>query len=90
MEDEEPFVVERANSPGKLDGRIRLNEGAKHWAREHNMSEEEMAAYLLRQHDRRERGETQKTGRGAAGEGRCADSLPFASAFGTRFPGLGP
>jgi hypothetical protein len=59
---EQPFVIERANSPGKLDGRIRLNDGAKHWARENNMTEEQMAVHLLQQHDRRESGLEQKSG----------------------------
>jgi hypothetical protein len=59
---EQPFVIERANSPGKLDGRIRLNDGAKHWARENNMTEEQMAVHLLQQHDLRNRGLTQKVG----------------------------
>jgi hypothetical protein len=63
MEDsEQPFVIERANSLGKLDGRIRLNDGAKHWARENNMTEEQMARHLLQQHDRRESGLEQKSG----------------------------
>jgi hypothetical protein len=59
---EQPFVIERANSPGKLDGRIRLNDGAKHWARENNMTEEQVAVHLLQQHDRRESGQTQRSG----------------------------
>jgi hypothetical protein len=44
---EQPFVVERANSPGKLDGRVRLNAEAKHWAQEHGLTLAELAKYLL-------------------------------------------
>jgi hypothetical protein len=64
MDDSErPFIIERPNSsPEKLDGKIILYDGAKHWAREHNMTQEEMAAYLLRQRDRRESGLEQKVG----------------------------
>jgi hypothetical protein len=58
---EQPFVVERPNTPGR-GGKVRLNAGAKFWARENNMSEEQMAAHLLYQADLRARGLTQKVG----------------------------
>jgi hypothetical protein len=37
-------------------GHIRLSPTAREWAREHGMSENEMARHLLRQHELRERG----------------------------------
>ena len=52
MDDQRPFTVE---SPS----RIRLGPEALHWAKEHGMTLEEFARYLLRQHHHHGEGDCQ-------------------------------
>src|SRR5262245_41460108 len=51
-DDHRPFVIERAGRKG----RIRLNADARWWAKQHGMTDREMASYLLQ---RDEQGDAQ-------------------------------
>jgi len=42
-DDGRPYVIERSGPKG----RIKLNAAAKYWAREHGMTDQEMAKHLL-------------------------------------------
>jgi hypothetical protein len=55
MEDERPFVIE---SPT----RVKLRPAAREWARQHGVTEEQMAKHLLQQDAQRQLGLTQKPG----------------------------
>jgi hypothetical protein len=68
MSDDEyrPFVVER---PGE-NGRIKLGPEAKYWAEQHGMTLQEMARYLLQQH---EQGDAQGM---IGGESESGDTPP--------------
>ena len=62
MEDERPYVIERSNSPGREDGRVRFMPLGREMCRMHGMTEIEMARHLLQQEKQREAGLTQHDG----------------------------
>lgn len=64
MQDDRPFVIERPNTPGRLDGKVRLGPEAHEWRKVHGLTEIEFAKYLLQQHARREAGLLQREGEG--------------------------
>jgi len=61
-DDHLPFVIERPNSPGRLDGKVRLKPIALEIAAEQGMTLEEMAKHILNQHDLRQAGLIQRDG----------------------------
>jgi hypothetical protein len=57
-----PYIIERPNSPGRIDGKVTLKPIAKELAAEHGMTLEEMAKHVLRQEELRQAGQIQRDG----------------------------